>query len=53
MPPTARGYCFLAVEDPTGIVNVIVAPDVYAHYREAIHSTFVIVDGVVQNDQGR
>ncbi len=51
-PPTAKGVAFLALEDPTGIVNVVIAPQVYAQYRQAIHSTFVIVDGVVQNDHG-
>jgi error-prone DNA polymerase len=51
-PPTAKGYAFLAVEDPEGIVNVVIAPDVYAQYRDAIHSLFVIVDGVLQRDHG-
>jgi error-prone DNA polymerase len=51
-PPTANGFAFLALEDPTGLVNVVVAPQVYAQYREAIHSTFVIIDGVVQKHHG-
>jgi len=51
-PPTAKGFAFLALEDPTGMVNVVVAPQVYAQYREAIHSTFVLIEGVVQKDHG-
>ena len=51
-PPTAKGFCFLAVEDPDGMVNVVVPPDIYAQCREAIHSAFVIVEGVVQKDHG-
>ncbi len=51
-PPTANGFCFLAVEDPGAMVNVIVAPEVYAQCREAIHSVFVLVEGVVQCDHG-
>jgi error-prone DNA polymerase len=51
-PPTAKGVAFLALEDPTGLVNVVIAPPVYAQYREAIHATFVIVEGVVQQDHG-
>ena len=51
-PPTANGYAFLALEDPTELVNAVIAPQVYAQYREAIHSTFMIVDGVVQKDHG-
>ncbi len=51
-PPTANGFAFLALEDPTGLVNVVIAPQVYARHREAIHSTLVIVEGVVQKDHG-
>jgi error-prone DNA polymerase len=51
-PPTAKGFCFLAVEDPDGMVNVVVPPDVYEQCRQAIHSAFVIVEGVVQKDHG-
>jgi error-prone DNA polymerase len=51
-PPTAKGFCFLAVEDPDGMVNVVVPPDVYAQCRQAIHSAFVIVEGVVEKDHG-
>jgi DNA polymerase III alpha subunit len=51
-PPTAKGFCFLAVEDPDGMVNVVVPPAVYEQCREAIHSVFVIIEGVVQKDHG-
>ncbi len=51
-PPTAKGYGFLAVEDPDGMVNVVIAPGVYAKCREAIHGAFVIVDGILQKDHG-
>ena len=51
-PPTAKGFCFLAVEDPDGMVNVVVPPAVYEQCRQAIHSAFVIVEGVVQKDHG-
>jgi error-prone DNA polymerase len=32
-PPTARGFCFLAVQDPDGMVNVVVPPDVCTQCR--------------------
>ena len=32
-PPTAKGMCFLSVEDETGIFNVVVKPPVYEKYR--------------------
>jgi hypothetical protein len=40
------------VEDPDGMVNVVVPPDVYAQRREAIHGAFVIIEGVAQKDHG-
>ena len=49
-PPTAKGFAFLAVEDQTGMVNVVLAPAVYASYREALHGAFVLINGVVQRD---
>jgi error-prone DNA polymerase len=51
-PQTAKGVCFLALEDSDGMVNVVVAPKVYAECREAIHSAFAIVEGELQHDHG-
>jgi error-prone DNA polymerase len=34
-PPTARGIVFISLEDETGMVNVIVQPQVWERYREA------------------
>jgi error-prone DNA polymerase len=51
-PPTAKGVCFMAVEDPDGIANVVVLPEVYARCRQALRSAFVLVDGVVQRQHG-
>ena len=51
-PPTAKGFAFLAVEDPDGMVNVVVSPDVFAACRQAMRCPFVVVDGVVQKDHG-
>ena len=51
-PPTAKGFCFLALEDSDGMVNVVVPPAVYEQCRQAIHGAFVIVEGIVQKDHG-
>jgi len=48
----ANCYGFLTVEDPNGIVNAVIAPDVYAQYRNVIHSLFVVIDGVLQRGHG-
>jgi error-prone DNA polymerase len=51
-PPTAKGFAFLVVEDPGGMVNVVIAPDVYARDRAALQGAFVLIDGVLQKDHG-
>jgi error-prone DNA polymerase len=51
-PPTAKGFAFLAVEDPTGMVNVVVHPAIYERDRQALHGTFVVIEGVLQKERG-
>jgi error-prone DNA polymerase len=51
-PPTARGITFLALEDATGIVNVVLKPAVVAKSRKALGAPFVIVEGQVQQRDG-
>ena len=48
-PGTAKGFVFLTLEDETGLVNVIVRPDVYERYRRVIRQSMtVIVEGKLQ-----
>jgi error-prone DNA polymerase len=49
-PPTANGIAFLAVEDKSGIVNVVLYPEVLQTYRRAIMSRFLIVEGEIRRD---
>jgi error-prone DNA polymerase len=52
-PGTAKGFVFLTIEDETGLVNVIVRPDVYERYRRTIRaSQCLIVEGVLQKEHG-
>ncbi len=41
----AKGFAFLAVEDPAGMVNVVIAPDRYVHDRAALQGVFVMIEG--------
>ena len=51
-PGTAKGFVFLSLEDETGISNAIVTPDVFdAHKLNIVNSPYVLVDGVLQNQQ--
>ncbi len=48
-PPTAKGMCFLSLEDETGIANLVVPPDVYERCRRDIHSAlFLVGEGVLE-----
>jgi error-prone DNA polymerase len=52
-PGTAKGFVFLTIEDETGLVNVIVRPDVYERNRRTIRSSqCLIVEGVLQKESG-
>ena len=52
-PGTAKGFVFLTIEDETGLVNVIVRPDIYEQYRRTIRaSQCLIVEGVLQKESG-
>lgn len=53
-PQTAKGVVFLLIEDETGMVNVIVWPDVYEKYRSVVRAEpFVRVSGKLTRDGGR
>ncbi|MGH2459601.1 MAG: DNA polymerase III subunit alpha [Chloroflexota bacterium] len=52
-PATAKGFVFLTIEDETGLVNVIVRPDVYQQYRDPLRNhALVAVVGTVQRAFG-
>ncbi len=53
-PGTAKGFVFTTMEDETGLMNVIIRPDIYQKYRPiARDEPAVIVEGVLQKDDGR
>ena len=47
-PPTARGICFLALEDSSGLLNVVVYPDIYAQHRAGCRAAFALIRGQLQ-----
>jgi hypothetical protein len=38
--------------DVGGMVNVIIAPDIYARDRVALYGVYVLIEGVLQRDHG-
>jgi error-prone DNA polymerase len=52
-PGTAKGFVFLTLEDETGLVNVIVRPDIYERNRRTIRaSSALVIEGTLQKEQG-
>ncbi len=51
-PGTARGMMFLGLSDETGLLNVVVPPQVYARDRAAIQGEALVwVTGVLERRQ--
>lgn len=52
-PGTAKGFMFVTLEDETGLVNVIVRPDMFDRHHAVLVNVGVIeVDGVLQAVDG-
>lgn len=52
-PPTAKGVCFLSIEDETGLFQVIIKPELYERRRMVIfENPLMIVRGELQCIQG-
>ncbi len=52
-PGTAKGFCFISLEDETGVANAIVRPDLFERLRLVItHEPFLQIEGRVQIAEG-
>lgn len=52
-PGTAKGFVFLSLEDETGILNIIVQPDLFERRREiCTTSPYLLIKGVLQSITG-
>jgi error-prone DNA polymerase len=50
-PGSAKGVCFITLEDETGVANLVVWPDVFAGQRKIVMGArLVAVHGVIQKD---
>jgi error-prone DNA polymerase len=51
-PGSAKGVCFITLEDETGIANLVVWPDRFASQRSIVMGArLMVVHGVVQHDE--
>jgi error-prone DNA polymerase len=52
-PGTAKGFVFLLLEDETGLVNVVVRPDLYDAQRSTIRGeSYLCIEGTIQLHSG-
>ena len=51
-PGTAKGVCFITLEDETGTTNLVVFPKLFDQYRkEILHARLLMVEGVVERTE--
>jgi error-prone DNA polymerase len=52
-PGTAKGFCFLTLEDETGTSNAVLTPRTFERFRSALHGAALVeVAGPLQNVEG-
>jgi error-prone DNA polymerase len=52
-PGTAKGMCFITLEDETGTSNAAVRPNVFQQYRSLIHTAaLLLIEGPLQKVDG-
>lgn len=52
-PGTAKGLCFLTLEDETGFANVVFMPDFFKVHRAVITGSALLeIEGIVQSRDG-
>ena len=48
-PGTAKGFCFITLEDETGTANAVVVPDMFQRYRAVLHTAaLLLIEGPLQ-----
>jgi error-prone DNA polymerase len=52
-PGSAKGFCFLTLEDETGTANAVLTPDSFRRFRKALHGAAILeLAGPIQNVAG-
>jgi len=51
-PPTAKGMCFITLEDEFGFMNIVIPPDIYQKDRMVIYSkTLLEIHGYIEKSK--
>ncbi|MDO8666990.1 MAG: OB-fold nucleic acid binding domain-containing protein, partial [Gemmatimonadales bacterium] len=52
-PGTAKGFCFVTLEDETGLANIVITPQLFeANKKLIVRSPLLVVRGILQEEQG-
>ena len=52
-PGSAKGVCFITIEDETGVANLVIWPDVFERQRKIVMGArLMAVSGLIQKDEG-
>jgi len=52
-PQSAKGFCFLTLEDETGTSNAILTPQMFRRFRIPLHGSSILqIEGPIQNQDG-
>ncbi len=52
-PGSARGFCFLTLEDETGLSNAILTPKIFRRFRAPLHGAAILeIEGPLQSVDG-
>lgn len=52
-PPTAKGMCFVSLEDETGLMNIVITPDIYQKHRLVLlTSPLLEIEGKLESRDG-
>jgi error-prone DNA polymerase len=52
-PRSAKGFCFLTLEDETGTSNAILTPQMFRRFRIPLHGASIVqIEGPIQNQEG-
>jgi error-prone DNA polymerase len=52
-PGTAKGFCFVTLEDETGVSNLILTPQAFQEHRLTVmNESFLLAEGVLQKVDG-
>ena len=52
-PATAKGILFFSLEDESGLLDVVIKPEIYVRFRDVLrHELLLVVQGLVQQAEG-